>query len=146
VKQPTLSEELLVAETRRNEAETRYLQELDRVCALSSPRIAFERRLDYLSGIRTWNISCGMIIDDEGDDDDDDIGPYPYTVSGTFGFDLDWEDGTRRFLSKDHGNVVEFSNHDYFDLYRCSQKIILYPGYKDEDDDDGNKETGGAST
>jgi hypothetical protein len=59
--QPTLSEEMVAAKTRRTEemavtktsqeqkeAETRYLHVLDRVCALSSPRVVFDRRLAYL--------------------------------------------------------------------------------------------------
>jgi hypothetical protein len=76
VEQPALSEELEVAETRLMEAKTRYLQELDRVCAHSSPRVAFERRLDYVSQTSPWYVACGMISGEpcslHDDDDDDD--------------------------------------------------------------------------
>jgi hypothetical protein len=159
VEQPKLSEELLVAAARRNEvvfaAEARYLEEIDKVCAVSSPRVAFERRLDYLAGTRTWDVSCGMrsgepcsFHDDEDDDedDDDDEGPYEYSVIDTFGFALEWEDGTREFLTKDHGNVVEFGEVEHIERDNCSQHIYFYPGTKEEDADDGNKEKGGDST
>jgi hypothetical protein len=48
--QPTLREWYLEADSRRQQAENRFLQELESLCALSTPRVAFEMRLIYLPG------------------------------------------------------------------------------------------------
>jgi hypothetical protein len=146
--QPMLSEQMEAAEKRywkeRAESEARLLQELDRVCALSSPRVAFERRLDYTAGIRVWNIACGTISGEPCWLDDDKDGPYDYRVSSDIQFKF-CEDGTRKFLAQDHGNDVEIRCVDPgYDDYNLIFR--LDPGYKEEDADDGNKEKGGDST
>jgi hypothetical protein len=104
--QPAWSEELAVAETRLMEAKTRYLQELDRVCALSSPRVAFERRLDYVSQTSPWFVINGMIGHGyDSDKNQDDNEGFGYQVVSR-SFDLERDDTTIAFLSKEQGNVV----------------------------------------
>jgi hypothetical protein len=110
---PALSKEMEAAETRywneRAECEARYRQVLDRVCALSSPRVAFERRIDHLArtGTRQWDIPDGMIADksDDEDYDEDDKERFAYSF-GVEGFRVfhgnEWE-----YFSQDHGNFVE---------------------------------------
>jgi hypothetical protein len=102
-------------------AEARYLQELDRVCALSSPRMAFERRLDYLARNSTWTVASGWIqrtrctvfscYGDEYEDrkiDPDDVG-FDYCVYGKEKLVVSDKARAAAFLSQDHGNYVCFS-------------------------------------
>jgi hypothetical protein len=108
---PTLRAEMAASETRLDEeiaaAEARHVQELDRACALSSPRVAFEMRLDYLERNNLWSVRYGMIDNKRRFDtqfrNTDDF--FVYGVGyGTWFFDLD--DKAMAFLSKDHGNHV----------------------------------------
>jgi hypothetical protein len=115
--QPTLSEEMKAAKTRLKEAETLYLQELDRVCALSSPRVAFERRLAHLERTSQWKI-LDVDVDDKSTDDE-----FPYRVSSRF-FDLKYDAKAIAFLSKDHGNVVVADDYER-DKSSSSQDIYL---------------------
>jgi hypothetical protein len=149
--QPTLSEEMVAADTRRSEElaviekRRRDLQELDRVCALSSPRVAFERRLDYLVQTREWSVSFGMISgctdedvdtsnedtsdkdtsdedtsdEDTSDEDTSDEG-FEYIIDRKKGLSVKDINTTRAFLMKDHGNVV------HFHLVGFCMKITLY--------------------
>jgi hypothetical protein len=140
-------------ETSRHEFETRYHQELDNVCALASPRVAFEMRLSHLaqkSG--TWSADCGMMgevddedsdedDDDEDDDEDDDddeeddkqdkVHPKKIRHEGNFSYELISEslfrldDDDKAFLMKDHGNDVSFGELDQQDHDVFLQKIYL---------------------
>jgi hypothetical protein len=121
--QPTLSEEMAAADARLKEAETRHLQELERVCALSSPRVAFERRLDYLARTSQWEISDGMVSGSYPRDTDDDEG-FGYGVDSTF-FDLQHDDKAIAFLCKDQGNFVYAGEFDA-DKRSRSQEIYLH--------------------
>jgi hypothetical protein len=116
--QPTLSEYMVAAETRLKEAETLYLQELDRVCALSSPRVAFERRLDYMARIRRWRLCCGTICGEPcyiESWDPKDEGLKKYTVQMNDSNNAERVD--MDFLSKDHGNFVSYGEWDKNDLF-----------------------------
>jgi hypothetical protein len=120
--QPTLSEEMAAADARLKEAETRHLQELERVCALSSPRVAFERRLVYLERTSQWHVSdVGMI---SGYPREKDGEGFAYGVLSSF-FNLKYDDGAIEFLSKDHGNFVEAGDIDG-DKRGRDQEIILH--------------------
>jgi hypothetical protein len=120
--QPTLSEEMVAAETRRTEemavtktpqeqmeAETRYLEVLDRVCALSSPRVAFERRLAYLERTSRWGLWTGMIGGDPGCRPNYFTGVLDFVFLYELGsdevIDLDY---AKSFLMMDHGNFIQF--------------------------------------
>jgi hypothetical protein len=119
--QPTLSKEMAAADARLKEAETRHLQELDRVCALSSPRVAFERRLMELTRYNHWNIWLGMINGEQFDNEESHTEYFRYLVRY---FDRGhcveyWEEA---FLSKDHGNYVDCDRN----LHEGTTVIYLY--------------------
>jgi hypothetical protein len=105
---PALSKEMEAAETRywneRAECDARYRQVLDRVCALSSPRVAFERRIDHLArtGTRQWGIPYGMIADKSDYEDSERFG-YAFGTEGFYVFHGDEDE----YFSQDHGNFVE---------------------------------------
>jgi hypothetical protein len=141
--QPTLREKFLGLETLRKEAETRILKELDSVCALASPRVAFEMRLDYLAQTSTWNVVEGMMgvddkddeddeeeekamgVDDKDDEDDEEEekASFDYEILSGSGIDLSPDDNS--FLMKDHGNEVSFGWLDQQDKDVFIQKIYL---------------------
>jgi hypothetical protein len=98
---------MAAADARLKEAETRYVQELDRVCALSSPRVAFERRLVHLARNNHWNIWLGMINGEQWEDEESHTEYFKYSVS-YFDSGHCVEYSEEAFLSKDHGNYVDF--------------------------------------
>jgi hypothetical protein len=142
-------------ETSRHEAATRYRQELDNVCALASPRVAFEMRLIHLARTSTWSICSGLMgeVDDEDDDDEDNddeddddeddddddeqddkqdkVHPKKIRHEGNFSYELISEslfrldDDDKAFLMKDHGNDVSFGELDQQDHDVFLQKIYL---------------------
>jgi hypothetical protein len=122
LEQPALSEEMAAAEIHLKEAETRYRQVLDRVCALSSPRVAFERRLAYLERTSQWDICSGM-ISGEPDEEETGSGRFGYGLWSTF-FDLDRDRQAIAYLSQDHGNFVASGEQEQ-DKRSCFQKIYL---------------------
>jgi hypothetical protein len=133
--QPTLCEELLVAETVLLEevaaaytliaaADSRYLQVLDRVCAASPPRVAFERRLDHLMRKNPWN--CCYESDGDVRAQDREMYEFAYEVNYGMEFNLYDVDGVIAFLSKDHGNhvYIDWTDKDKYEpIY--TQKIFL---------------------
>jgi hypothetical protein len=136
--QPTLCEELLVAETvlleevaaantRIAAADSHYLQVLDRVCAASPPRVAFERRLDHLMRKNPWN--CCYESDGDVRAQDREMYEFAYEVNNRMEFNLLKVDGVIAFLSKDHGNhvYIDWPDKDEYEQYEpiYTQQIFL---------------------
>jgi hypothetical protein len=92
------------------ESEARYLQELDRVCALSSPRVAIERRLDHIARTRDWCISFGMISGDPCPISARGDGVEKYRLRRNDSNHVESDD--MDFLCKDHGNFVAYEEYD----------------------------------
>jgi hypothetical protein len=114
---PALSQEMEVAETRNR-------QVLNRVCALSSSRVAFERRIAYLERTSQWGIPDGMIADksdDEDDEDDEETFGYAFGVERCYVLG-----GDEDYLSQDHGNFVEVDKIEEGDASGRNQWIYLH--------------------
>jgi hypothetical protein len=135
--QPMLREDMAAAETRRTEelaaTETRYLQALDRLCALSSPRVAFERRLVHLARTRQWDISDGMIgggsyyYGCDGEVSNTYTVGFQYGIaSAGYGLEYGLERREIAFLSKDQGNFVESGQVDGGDDGTCFLQVFLH--------------------